>query len=205
MVLAKNQPKCEWILASASPRREEILKRIGLTFQIIPSNIEEPRPEAQENPARFALRAARMKAMQVARVHGSGLIVGADTVVVLQGRILGKPSSPNEARSMLEKLSGRWHEVVTGLCLVRCQPYRVCSCCVSTRVHFRKLTRAEIEWYLQTGEYFDKAGAYGAQGYASVFIDAIDGCYFNVVGFPVAAFAKLCRRLGIDLIQELRL
>ena len=130
------------------------------------------------------------------------MILSADTIVVLGDRILPKPESREDARCMIERLSGRWHEVVTGICLWDAASRRGWSTSSRTRVHFRRLSAAEIEWYLRTGEYRDKAGAYGVQGYASLFIDRIEGCYFNVVGFPVAAFEKLCRKSGIDLLQK---
>ena len=104
---------------------------------------------------------------------------------------------------MLQSLSGRWHEVISGVCLLDCRPQRACTASCRSRVHFRRLSPEEIEWYLQTGEYRDKAGAYGIQGCASLFIDRIEGCYFNIVGFPVATFEKLCRRIGFRLDSQL--
>ena len=104
---------------------------------------------------------------------------------------------------MLKRLSGRWHEVLSGICLTDCGRNRSRSSIGRSRVHFRRLSSEEIEWYLRTGEYCDKAGAYGIQGYASLFIDRIEGCYFNIVGFPITAFQKLCRKSGIDLIRDL--
>ena len=103
---------------------------------------------------------------------------------------------------MLASLSGRWHEVITGICLVDCGKSRSASACAISRVHFRRLSAGEIDWYLDTGEYADKAGAYAVQGFASLFIDRIEGCYFNIVGFPVHTFEKACRRLGINLIDK---
>jgi septum formation protein len=127
-------------------------------------------------------------------------VIAADTIVVLGNRIFAKPLNRPEARSMLRSLSGRWHEVVSGVCLMDCRARRTYSTFSRSRVHFRRLSPAEIEWHLRTGEYRDKAGAYGIQGFASLFIDRIEGCYFNIVGFPVAAFEKLCRKAGINLI-----
>ncbi len=197
------ESKPEWILASASPRRKEILSRLGLRFQVIPSNIPEPARKPREAPATYAVRVARLKAIGVAEQRRSGLIIGADTIVLKHNNILGKPSNCTEARTMLEILSGGWHEVISGICLLGCSPRRLCSTFTRSRVHFRRLAPAEIEWYLTTGEYRDKAGAYGAQGYASLFIDRIEGCYFNIVGFPIAAFERLCRKMGIDLAAQL--
>jgi septum formation protein len=174
-----------------------------LRFQVVPSGIPEPPLKCREAPAAYAVRAARLKAEEVAGRHRSGLILAADTIVVLGNAMLGKPSTRAEGRSMLRRLSGRWHEVISGVCLVRCRPRQAGTAFSRSRVHFRRLSPAEIEWYLQTGEYRDKAGAYGAQGYASLFIDRIEGCYFNIVGFPVAAFERLCRKMGIDLTKQL--
>lgn len=144
-----------------------------------------------------------MKAREAAQKHPTRLILSADTVVVLGPRILTKPRSRDEAQCMLKRLSGRWHEVYTGICLY--DPVEQRTWCTSsrTRVHFRRLSSAEIAWYLKTNEYRDKAGAYGIQGYASLFIDRLEGCYFNVVGFPVAAFERLCRKSGIPLFEIL--
>jgi septum formation protein len=133
------------------------------------------------------------------------LVIGVDTIVVLGNAILGKPETRAEARSMLRRLSGRWHEVLSGICLIDCSRGRSRSSISRSRVHFRRLSSEEIEWYLRTGEYCDKAGAYGIQGYASLFIDRIEGCYFNIVGFPITAFQRLGRQLGIDLIREMRI
>ncbi len=105
---------------------------------------------------------------------------------------------------MLRQLSGRWHEVLSGICIVDCSRRRTRSGFGRSRVHFRRLSAEDIEWYLDTGEHRDKAGGYGVQGYASLFIDRIEGCYFNIVGFPITAFYRLCRDLGIDLIRHLK-
>jgi septum formation protein len=199
----RKESKIRWILASASPRREEILSRLGMRLHVVPSGIPEPARKPREGPAGYAVRAARLKAEEVAGRYRSGIILGADTIVVLGDDILGKPSTRAEAQAMLKRLSGRWHEVISGMCLFRCNPRRICSAFGRSRVHFRRLSSAEIDWYLRTGEYRDKAGAYGAQGYASLFIDRIEGCYFNVVGFPVTVFERLCRKMGIDLTEEL--
>jgi|WetSurMetagenome_2_1015567.scaffolds.fasta_scaffold149215_2 septum formation protein len=192
------------ILASASPRRREILGRLGIPFCAEPSGLPEPPRKPHETPHGYAVRLARLKAKEVARRHASGIVLAADTIVVVRNRILAKPGNRAEARSMLKLLSGRWHEVATGICIMDCETLRNRSAFSRSRVHFRRLSRTEMEWYLATGEYRDKAGAYGAQGYASLFIDRIEGCYFNIVGFPVATFEKLCRRAGINPIAAFR-
>jgi septum formation protein len=193
--------KPKWILASESPRRSEILDGLGIRFSVDPSGICEPASEPGETPARYAVRIARLKAKEVAKRHKAGLILSADTVVVLQNRILLKPENRAEARRMLKNLSGRWHEVVSGICIRDCKAQRSYSAFRTSRVHFRRLSDAEIEWYLKTGEYRDKAGAYGIQGYASLFVDRIEGCYFNIVGFPITLFVQLCRKAGMDLFS----
>lgn len=199
-----NRGKPKWILASASPRRNELLSGLGLKFRIDPSGIAEPPRGPHEIPSKYAVRLACLKAREVSARHKSGLILSADTIVVVGNSILGKPETLTEARRMIGRLSGRWHEVVTGICLMDCAQDHTHSTFSRTRVHFRRLSATEIEWYLKTGEYRDKAGAYGVQGYASLFIDRIEGCYFNIVGFPISAFENLCQKTGINLIQGLR-
>ncbi len=194
-----------WILASSSPRRREILSSLGLTFRIDPSCAEEPPLSRDETPGAYAVRAAQIKARDVASKHHSGMVIGADTIVVAGRKIMGKPSSDHEARSMLAHLRGRWHEVITGVCLFDCRTRRARSGHAVSRVHFRRITETEVEWYIRTGEHRDKAGAYAIQGYASLFVDRIEGCYFNIVGFPVSIFEKLCRAHGVDLKRHLRI
>ena len=172
---------------------------LGLRLLIDPSTIPEPERRPGEPAASFVVRAARGKAREVAARHPGQLIVGADTIVVVEDLILGKPSSLENAAGMLRKLSGRWHEVLTGVCLIDSTSRRSASSYSRSRVHMRRLTRAEIETYLATEEHEDKAGAYAIQGYAALFIDRIEGCYFNIVGFPIFTFARLCRRLGFPL------
>jgi septum formation protein len=192
-----------WILASASPRRKEILAGLGMRFIVDPCTLPEPARRPDERPPAFAVRTAREKARGVAARHYEGIVIGADTIVVCGDRILGKPADRKEGREMLEQLGGRWHEVITGLCLHDCNSARARAGFSMSRVHFRALSLREIQWYLNTGEYSDKAGAYAVQGYAALFIDRIEGCYFNVVGFPVATFERLCHRLGYNLIPHL--
>jgi septum formation protein len=185
------------VLASASPRRRELLAGIGARFIIDPSTVPEPERRPQEPAALYVRRAARLKAQEVASRHEDGLIIGADTIVVAKGKILGKPASRTEAARMLRSLGGGWHEVYTGVCLIEKPSCRSGSASCRSRVHMRRLHLEEIEWYLSTGEHRDKAGAYAIQGYASLFIDRIEGCYFNIVGFPIFTFDRLCRRLGL--------
>ena len=191
------------ILASSSPRRRELLKVAGRAFRIVTPDIEEtPRPG--EAPAAFARRAAREKAEAVAlrlpeRAARRRVILASDTIVVLGRRILGKPRSLAEARRMLRSLSGRDHRVMSGLCVLREAGrghWRGVARVVTTAVHFRRLSAAEIEAYLRTGEPLDKAGAYGIQGAAAGFVTAIRGSYTNVVGLPLAETLALLGRAG---------
>ncbi|MFQ5777724.1 MAG: Maf family protein [Terriglobia bacterium] len=181
------------ILASASPRRRELLANAGFSFAVVPSRVRESDPRG-EPPAAFAERMARLKAENVARKLSpqDGMVVlGADTIVVLNGTVLGKPRSHEDARGMLAQLSGRIHEVITGVALAA--PATACSAVAHerTRVVFRSLTSEEIATYVAGGEPLDKAGAYAIQGVASRFITRIEGCYFNVMGLPVSLVDRL--------------
>lgn len=179
------------VLASRSPRRQELLSRAGIPFVVRPADVpEEPLPG--ETAVEHAHRLARQKAEAVACSEGE-IILGADTVVVVEGLILGKPSDPADARRMLGALSGRTHEVVTGICLRSTHQCIVDS--ETTRVRFVDLAEKDIEEYVASGEPMDKAGAYAIQGLASKFIDRIEGCYFNVVGLPVALVWKRLKRM----------
>ena len=177
------------ILASSSPRRREFLKQLRIPFKIVVPRIEEA-PKERETPAHFARRLAVDKAQAVAgsckatRDGTRWLVIAADTIVVLGKRILGKPKSAADARSMLRLLSGRRHEVISGLCVMSQAKSK--SLVVSTDVEFKKLTREEIEFYIASGEPMDKAGAYAIQGIGSFMVRAIRGSYTNVVGLPVA-------------------
>jgi len=178
------------VLASASPRRAELLKTAGFAFEVRPADVDEtPRPA--EPAATYVLRVARDKALAAAeRVNGNDAwILAADTVVVVSGRILGKPTGPAEARRMLSMLSGVVHEVLTAV-VVRHAGSET-SEVVSTRVRFTALSAAEIDWYVESGEPDGKAGAYAIQGLGSRFVDWIDGSWSNVVGLPVATVYRM--------------
>jgi len=181
------------ILASASPRRRELLRNAGFEFDIQASHVvEEIQPG--ERPEEFARRAARDKAMQVAASSPSGSIVlGADTVVVIDGETLGKPSDREDATRMLRLLSGRTHQVHTGICLVRAPDEIAALKHETTLVTFRELDEEEIRNYVESGEPLDKAGAYAIQGLASKFVTRISGCYSNVVGLPVALVYEILK------------
>ncbi|NLM45797.1 MAG: septum formation inhibitor Maf [Firmicutes bacterium] len=185
----------EIILASASPRRAELLRQLGLQFTVCQSEVDEKQVTA-ETPEELALLLAERKAEAVAAQVKKGIIIAADTIVHLDGKILGKPADYSEAHAMLTMLSGRTHEVLTGVAVIRQPERRRAGHVETTRVTFRRLTEAEIEWYLRSGEAFDKAGGYGIQGKAAVFVEKIDGCYFNVVGLPLAALWKMLVQMG---------
>lgn len=188
------------ILASSSPRRAELLKTIGVEFEIAPSDIPE-RLHADEAPPDYIIRLARAKVIAVARRHESGLVIGADTIVVLDGRVLGKPENGEDAEQMLRQLSGRWHAVMTGVALYDIATRREVADYDKTLVRFAQLTDKEIEWYISSGEPMDKAGAYGIQGLGSLFIEEVAGNYFNVVGLPIPLIYRLARRLGYSFID----
>ena len=179
------------ILASQSPRRAEILTSVGWPFEAIPADIDETRFES-EDALSYVLRLAQTKAETVAARVASGLVLGADTVVVIEDEILGQPRDDDGARRMLSLLSGKWHEVVTGVALVRqAETSQRSVAHQTTRVRFAELTSEEIEWYVSTGEPKGKAGAYAIQGQGALFIQEIQGDYYNVVGLPVRLVYEL--------------
>jgi septum formation protein len=188
------------ILASGSPRRAELLRQIGLDFQVIPSEAPEDLPPGL-SPADAVKELALRKASEVARNISSGVIIGADTVVVAAGRILGKPSDKAEARTMLATLSGIEHSVFTGLAVLEVPNGKQMVDCVETKVWFRKLTQAEIDWYVASGEPLDKAGAYGIQGLGAILVEKIDGCYFNVVGLPLGKLVTIFQKMELSIAR----
>lgn len=170
------------ILASASPRRRELLTELRIPFLVAPSDVDEsPRPG--ESPHAMVQRLARMKATKAARFQRAAVVLAADTIVVIDDEVLGKPIDRDDARRMLRLLSGREHVVLTGFCILAPGGERA-EDVVSTRVRFRPLGDADIEPYLDSGEAYDKAGGYAIQGGAGSFIESIDGSYSNVVGLP---------------------
>jgi nucleoside triphosphate pyrophosphatase len=189
------------ILASASPRRAELLNQIGVEFELAPSQAEE-RPHPDEAPADYITRIARAKVIAVARERETGLVIGADTVVVLDGRLIGKPESPADAQRLLRQLSGRWHAVLTGVALYDVETRHEVADYEKTLVKFAQLTDGEIDWYVATGEPMDKAGAYGIQGIGGLFVDEIAGNYYNVVGLPIPLVYRLARRLGYSFVPQ---
>lgn len=187
------------VLASGSPRRREILDTLGIAFDVCPSTLDETADDS-ESPAATVRRLARDKALEVAgrdEIDRSAYVLGADTIVVLEGAVLGKPIDDADACRMLRRLSGRWHEVMTGVALARKGDNVLEDRVVTTRVHVRALSPERIERYVGTGEGRDKAGSYAVQGIGSGLVDRIEGSYSNVVGLPAAETVELLERHGV--------
>jgi septum formation protein len=186
------------ILASGSPRRAEILGRLGLPFRVeVPHADESPRRD--EEPAATARRLACAKASAVAAGLDEGLVLAADTVVTLGGRLLGKPGGEGEAREMLELLSGRTHQVITGVAVRDAAAGREVSGREISTVRFASLSPADVAWYLGTGEWSDKAGGYGLQGAGGWLVERVEGCPANVIGLPPQLARRLLARIGHPL------
>ena len=181
------------VLASASPRRKELLSILGIPFEVIPSSIDET-PLEGETPETFVVRAAREKGMEVASRVSHSVILSADTVVTIDGEILGKPVDQDDAIGMLRKLSGRDHLVLTAVTVVNQVRQQTLEGLERTRVWLHPLTDLQIRDYLLRENVFDKAGAYGIQGYAGVYIPKIEGNYFNVMGLPLPLVHELLWR-----------
>ncbi len=194
------------VLASQSPRRLELLQSLGLKFDCIPSHVDEKTPLA--DPGEIVLALSRAKAEEVALAlkesgkesAGDLVVLGADTIVVLGADILNKPASREDAYSMLSRLSGKCHQVYTGVTLVKLSDFSHLEGFEVSRVVFRSLDPREIEAYIDTGEPMDKAGAYALQGTASCFVEAIEGCYTNIIGLPVPLTTALLRQAGISVL-----
>jgi septum formation protein len=184
------------ILASKSPRRSDLLKQAGLTFAIIPSDFDE-RSVTMSDPESYVRTLAKSKAADISKKHPDSWVLGADTIVLIDDRILGKPGSKDEARSMLKQLSGKTHQVITGYCLCCQTKNDIIAETVKTDVRFKTLSDTEIEWYIQTGEPFDKAGAYAIQGIGTFLVKSIKGSYTNVVGLPVCEVIESLNNRGI--------
>lgn len=194
----------EVVLASASPRRKELLTQLGLPFRSQVSHVDES--FLQDGPTEKTVQAlARRKAEAVAQqIQESALVIGADTVVVLDDQILGKPKDRTHAVQMLRQLQGRSHEVYSGIALIWVQEgniQQIHTGYKKTDVWMRSLTLEQIEWYVSTGEPLDKAGAYGIQGLGACFIDRIEGCYFNVVGMSLSLLTQMVEKMGFSLFE----
>ncbi len=190
------------ILASKSPRRRYLLNQAGLSFSVIPSHFDES-SVSPSSPAAFVKTLAEGKAGDISHRHPQSWVIGADTVVLSDGSILGKPGSRSEARTMLKRLSGKIHKVLTGYAIYCEAKHKKYSDVATTEVAFKKLTAKEIEWYVHTAEPFDKAGAYAIQGLGSFLVKHINGSYTNVVGLPVCEVVELLIKEGVfDLDTE---
>lgn len=193
-----SQSRTNIILASNSPRRRELLRQIGLTFTVDPADVDE-RVMPGESPEAYAVRVAIDKMRVAASRTGQGIVIAADTIVVLDDAILGKPVDPQDARRMLSMLSGRMHQVITGLAIMNSSNGRMLTRAVVTRVWFRALSSDEIDSYVKSNEPMDKAGAYGIQEKGALLVERIDGCYFNVVGLPLVVLGEMIKEFGISL------
>lgn len=191
-------PPPKIVLASASPRRRALLADLNLSFEVEPAPFDEA-SVAANTPDELVMALARGKAMAVARRRPEALVLGADTAVIVDDEILGKPKDPDDARRMLRRLAGRTHRVVTGVALCHLAGEREVVEVESTDVTFGPLTEDEITRYIATGEPMDKAGAYGIQGYGAVLVQGVRGCYFNVVGLPLYRLARMLRSFGIEV------
>ena len=180
-------------------RRKELLEKIGLTFEVEPASFVEDIPTGL-SPGEIAKKLSLEKARAVAAKHPDAIIIGADTFGVFEGKILGKPHHAEQAKKMLSILSGKSHLVVTGYAVIDSTTGKTVTGIAETIVHFRKLTKEEIEAYAATGEPLDKAGAYGIQGLGALFVDRIDGDFYNIIGLPLCAIAESLKEFGIRVL-----
>lgn len=197
------------ILASASPRRKELLEKIGLAFTTDPGNYPEELPSRIPNNKECSKELtvedlvksiSTGKAMIVGRKYRDALIIAADTIGVLRGKIIGKPKTEEEAKEMLQAMSGKSHRVITGFTILDSANHKMVTHAVETRVYFKKLSRDEIDRYVKTGEPMDKAGAYAIQGLGAVLVEKIVGDYYNVMGLPLSALATSLKEFGVNVL-----
>jgi len=188
------------ILASNSPRRKELLQQLGILFTVSPTKTDE-RVIADEKPETYAVRVASDKAAVASQKAKKGIVIAADTIVVVDEAILGKPVHAQDAVRMLMLLQGRMHLVMTGIAVMDATSKKMMTGLSVTKVWFRVLTEAEIQSYVKTGEPLDKAGAYGIQGKGALLVDRIEGCYFNVVGLPISLLGKMLGAFDIHLLN----
>lgn len=184
------------ILASKSPRRRKLLEQIGIKFIVEESNVDEEN-SYHLSPRDMVKHLSTEKAKAVARKNKESIVIGADTTVFLENEVIGKPGSEKEAREILRKLSNKTHLVITGITIISSK--KILTKLAETKVHFRKLTDKEINAYVKTREPMDKAGGYGVQEKAGMFIDNIDGDYFNVVGLPISVVSEMLKEFGVDI------
>lgn len=188
------------ILASASPRRKEILERVGLIFKVDPSNIKEDLNLDLE-PLELAKYLSLQKAQDVAKRYKDAVIIGADTFVLLNGEILGKPKTKENAKKMLTELSGKCHLVITGFTIIDTKLNKVVTKSAETKVYFKKMSDKEIEDYVETNEPLDKAGAYAIQEKGGIFVEKIEGDFFNIVGLPLFSLIEELKEFGVFVLK----
>ncbi|WAM30662.1 Maf family protein [Caldicellulosiruptor naganoensis] len=192
------------ILASSSPRRIELLKQFGIKFEIIPSNVDEVISHdltPEENVKNLAKKKGEEVLKRLGETAKDSLIISADTVVFIEGTILGKPSDEKQAFYMLKKISGKRHTVYTGVCVIDASKNHILADFEKSYVYIKQMSDEEILRYIQTGEPFDKAGAYAIQGFGSLIVEKIEGCFYNVVGLPLYKLNTMLQKLGYDLMK----
>ena len=187
------------ILASASPRRKALLEQIGLKFTV-DTQVQEDAELTEQEPHQLTKEISLKKAESVAGRYPEAIIIAADTIGVVGGRIIGKPHSESEARAMLASLSGKSHTVITGFTVLDTLTGKAVSRSVETTVYMRRITKTEIDAYVQTGEPLDKAGSYAIQGLGAVLVEKIEGDYFNVMGLPISALAEVLKDFGVKVL-----
>ena len=193
----------KFILASSSPRRRELLPRLQTPFDIIIPDVDESIIPPDGNPETYCTALAELKANDISQHYPNHLVIGSDTIVVLNDQIMGKPADKSQAQKMLRSLSGKTHHVYTGVCLKWAERNIHHLFAEITMVTFRELSEADINHYIASCPPYDKAGAYGIQDWSAVFVKEIKGCYDNVVGFPISRFYEELKKLGINLLDSL--
>ncbi|MBN1169037.1 septum formation inhibitor Maf [Candidatus Woesebacteria bacterium] len=188
------------ILASGSPRRKEILEKSGLVFEVIPSKYEENMSDAIP-PMELAKKLSLGKASDVADSQEGAVVIGADTFIAFEGKVLGKPINENDAKEMLKRMSGKSHSVITGFTIIDTDSKQTLSHAVETKVYFKKLTNEEIDSYVSTGEPLDKAGSYAIQGLGAILVEKIEGDYFNVMGLPLNSLVEKLKEFDIFVLK----
>jgi len=193
----------KFILASSSPRRRELLLRLQTPFDIILPDVDESIIPPEGSPETYCTALAELKANDISQHYPNNLVIGSDTIVVLDNNIMGKPEDKAMAQNMLETLSGKTHHVYTGVCLKWADKNIHHLFAEITMVTFRELSEADINHYIESFPPYDKAGSYGIQDWSAVFVQEIKGCYDNVVGFPISRFYQELKKLGINLLDSL--
>jgi len=193
----------KFILASSSPRRRELLLRLQTPFDIILPDVDESIIPPEGSPETYCTALAELKANDISQHYPNNLVIGSDTIVVLDNNIMGKPENKKMAQNMLKTLSGKTHHVYTGVCLKWADKNIHHLFAEITMVTFRELSEADINHYIESCPPYDKAGSYGIQDWSAVFVKEIKGCYDNVVGFPISRFYEELKKLGINLLDSL--